>query len=76
MNINTLVEYAHLFGLNDPAGIEITIPRERYGGVPDPASKERTVKAMLRNHLNRILLHLKILTTRKTSVMKPSVHCH
>jgi penicillin-binding protein 2 len=55
MDVDTLVEYAHLFGLNDPAGIEITIPRERYGGVPDPASKEKTVKAMLRNHLNRIL---------------------
>ena len=55
MNIDTLAEYAHLFGLNDPAGIEIKIPRERFGGVPNPDSKSRTVKAMLRNHLNRIL---------------------
>jgi len=55
MNIDTLVEYAEMFGLNDPTGIEIQIPRERYGGVPDPASKSRMVKAMLRNHLNRIL---------------------
>ncbi|SMP49683.1 penicillin-binding transpeptidase domain-containing protein [Anoxynatronum buryatiense] len=55
MNIDTLVNYAHLFGLDDPTGIEIQIPRERFGGVPNPDTKARTVKAMLRNHLNRIM---------------------
>ena len=55
MNIETLVKYAEMFGLNDPAGIEIQIPRERFGGVPDPDSKARMTKAMLRNHLNRLL---------------------
>lgn len=55
MSIETLVKYAHLFGLNDATGIEIQIPRERFGGVPNPDSKARTVKAMLRNHLNRIM---------------------
>lgn len=58
MDIETLTKYAELFGLNDPTGIEITIPRERYGGVPEPASKSRMVKAMLRNHLNRVLTTL------------------
>jgi penicillin-binding protein 2 len=55
MDIDVLVKYAHLFGLNDPTGIEIQIPSERYGGVPNPDSKSRMVKAVLRNHLNRIL---------------------
>lgn len=55
MNIEILVKYATLFGLNDPTGIEIQVPRERRGGVPDPASKARTKKALLRNHLNRLL---------------------
>ncbi|SES74865.1 penicillin-binding protein 2 [Natronincola peptidivorans] len=53
MNMDILTDYTKMFGLNDRTGIEIDIPRERSGGVPSIENKTRTVKAMLRNHLNR-----------------------
>ncbi|RQD70623.1 MAG: penicillin-binding protein [Tindallia sp. MSAO_Bac2] len=55
MDVDTLIDYAVMFGLNDPTGIEIDRPREQRGGVPNPESKLRMTKAVLRNHLNRIL---------------------
>ncbi|SFH46029.1 penicillin-binding protein 2 [Tindallia magadiensis] len=55
MDVETLIDYAHMFGLNDATGIEIDRPREQRGGVPNPESKLRMTKAVLRNHLNRLL---------------------
>lgn len=55
MDVDTLIDYAVMFGLNDKTGIEIDRPREQSGGVPNPESKLRMTKAVLRNHLNRIL---------------------
>ncbi len=55
MDVDALINYSMMFGLNDETGIEIDRPREQTGGVPNPKSKLRMMKAILRNHLNRIL---------------------
>ena len=43
---------AKRYGLGDRTGLEIAIPRESKGTVPDPESKKKTLKALLRRHLN------------------------
>ncbi|SDK58143.1 penicillin-binding transpeptidase domain-containing protein [Natronincola ferrireducens] len=53
MNTDILTKYTKMFGLNDRTGIEIQVPRERSGGVPSIENKTRTIKAMLRRHLER-----------------------
>ncbi|ABR48450.1 penicillin-binding protein, transpeptidase [Alkaliphilus metalliredigens QYMF] len=53
MNMDILVDYTKKLGLDERTGIEIQVPRERSGGVPSIENKLRTVKVMLRNHLNR-----------------------
>ncbi len=53
MTPEILIDYTKKFGLNDRTGIEIDIPRERSGGVPSLERKLVTVKAMLKNYLNR-----------------------
>jgi len=55
MNVNRIIDYAKLFGLDDRTGIEIDIPREKSGGVPSLESKTRTIKALLSNYLKRQL---------------------
>ncbi|ABW19302.1 penicillin-binding transpeptidase domain-containing protein [Alkaliphilus oremlandii] len=55
MSPEILIDYTKRFGLNDRTGIEIDIPREKSGGVPSIERKMDTVKAMLRNYLNRQL---------------------
>lgn len=72
MTPEILIDYAKKFGLNDRTGIEIDIPRERAGGVPSVERKLATVKAMLRNYLNRQLteedLDLERLTPDEESI--------
>ncbi len=53
MDMDVLTDYTKKFGLNDKTGVEIEVPRERYGGVPSIENKIKTVKAMLKNHLRR-----------------------
>lgn len=48
MNVNKLLEYAKMFGLDEPTGIEIS---ENAYGVPNPQKKTAAVKTMLRNHI-------------------------
>ncbi len=55
MSPELLIDYTKRFGLNDRTGIEIDIPREKSGGVPSIEKKLETVKAMLKNYLNRQL---------------------
>lgn len=51
IDIQDITEMANKLGLNDKTGIEIDIPAEVSGGVPDPQSKLMVTKAMLRNYL-------------------------
>jgi len=53
MTPEILIDYTKRFGLDDPTGIEIDIPKEKSGGVPSIEKKTATIKAMLRNYLNR-----------------------
>lgn len=53
LEIEDIVETAKKLGLNDKTGIEINIPSEASGGVPDPKVKEQGIKNMLRNFLNK-----------------------
>lgn len=55
MDVTKIIDYAKRFGLNDPTGIEIDIPRERSGGVPSLEGKTRTIKALLNSYLRRQL---------------------
>ncbi len=43
---------AKRYGLGERTGLEIQIPREIKGTIPDPESKKKTLKALLRRHLN------------------------
>lgn len=42
---------AKRYGLSETTGLEIKIPKESKGIVPDPQSKNTTLKALLRRHL-------------------------
>ncbi|MDD7363681.1 MAG: penicillin-binding transpeptidase domain-containing protein [Peptoniphilus sp.] len=46
-----VAKMAKRFGLSERTGLEIKIPQEGKGTIPDPASKNRTLKALLSNHL-------------------------
>ena len=53
VNIEDIVEVSKKLGLNDKTGIEINIPSEVSGGVPDPQRKVINTKALLKSYLNR-----------------------
>lgn len=55
VEIDDILRLAQEFGLNDKTGIEINIPREASGGVPDPQVKIITIKRSLRRFLNNNL---------------------
>lgn len=46
-----VAEMAKRFGLSETSGLEIKIPKETEGIVPDPESKNKTLKALLARHL-------------------------
>jgi len=51
LGIEDIAEMAKKLGLNDKTGIEIDIPKEASGGVPNPQSKIMVTQALLRNYL-------------------------
>lgn len=53
LEIEDIVNMSKELGLNDRTGIEINIPREVSGGVPDPQRKLINTKYLLRQLLNR-----------------------
>lgn len=53
LDIEDIVDLSKKLGLNDRTGIEIKIPSETAGGVPNPQKKIIGTKAMLKNYLNR-----------------------
>lgn len=55
LEIEDIVELSKKLGLNDKTGIEIKVPSETAGGVPNPQKKVISTKAMLKNYLNRDL---------------------
>ncbi|MBU5455450.1 penicillin-binding transpeptidase domain-containing protein [Caproiciproducens sp. MSJ-32] len=52
VDIEDIANMSKKLGLNDKTGIEIDIPNEVAGGVPDPQRKIMTTKAMLKRYLN------------------------
>lgn len=46
-----IAQMAKRFGLSETTGLEIKIPKETKGIVPDPESKNTTLKALLARHL-------------------------
>ncbi len=52
VDIEDIANMSKKLGLNDKTGIEIDIPNEVAGGVPDPQRKMITTKAMLKRYLN------------------------
>lgn len=55
VEIEDIVDMSKKLGLNDKTGIEINVPAEVSGGVPDPQKKIITTKVLLRNMLNQDL---------------------
>ncbi|MDR7870275.1 MAG: penicillin-binding transpeptidase domain-containing protein [Tissierellaceae bacterium] len=53
ISIEDIAQMSKKLGLNDRTGIEINIPYEVSGGVPDPQRKVINTKAMLKSYLNR-----------------------
>lgn len=52
VTIYDIMRVANEFGLNDKTGIEINIPNEKYGGVPNPVNKALYSKRKIVNFLN------------------------
>ena len=52
VDIEDISNMSKKLGLNDKTGIEINIPREESGGVPDPQRKVMITKGMLKRDLN------------------------
>lgn len=52
IDIDDIAEISKQLGLNDKTGIEINIPREASGGVPNPQRKVSITKGMLKRFLN------------------------
>lgn len=57
VNIKDIVALSKEFGLNDKTGIEIDIPNESHGGVPDPAVKIASTKATLKRYLKQNIMN-------------------
>mgnify|MGYP001944918538 CR=1 FL=1 len=57
VDIEDIMALAKEFGLNDKTGIEIDIPSETHGGVPDPEIKIASTKAMLKRYLKRNIIN-------------------
>ncbi len=55
VEIDDILRLAQEFGLNDKTGIEINIPNEASGGVPNPQIKIISIKRSLRRFLNKNL---------------------
>ena len=55
VDIEDIVKISKEFGLNDKTGIEIDIPNESSGGVPDPERKITITKNILKNFLEQNL---------------------
>lgn len=53
IEIEDIVDISKKLGLNDKTGIEINIPREVSGGVPDPQRKIITTKYLLKQMLQK-----------------------
>ncbi|WP_353096644.1 penicillin-binding transpeptidase domain-containing protein [Tissierella praeacuta] len=53
LEIEDIVNLSKQLGLNDKTGIEINIPAETSGGVPNPQIKIITTKTLLRSYLKR-----------------------
>lgn len=53
VEIEDIVDLSKKLGLNDKTGIEIEIPREYSGGVPDPQRKIVLAKKRLEDYLNK-----------------------
>ncbi len=52
VNIEDIINMAERFGLDDPTGIEIDIPKEKSGGVPNIDTKVRNKERELRKYLD------------------------
>jgi len=55
IEIEDIVDISKKLGLNDKTGIEINVPAEVSGGVPDPQRKIITTKYLLKQLLNRTI---------------------
>lgn len=55
LEIEDIVETSKKLGLNDKTGIEINVPSEVSGGVPDPQRKIITTKYLLKQMLQRTI---------------------
>lgn len=55
LEIEHIVDMSKQLGLNDKTGIEINIPAELSGGVPNPQRKIINTKALLKRYLNNDL---------------------
>lgn len=53
VNIEDIVDLSKQLGLNDKTGIEINIPSEVHGGVPNPQRKILITKNILKSYLNK-----------------------
>lgn len=69
VEIEDIVKLSKQLGLNDKTGIEIDIPRETSGGVPDPQKKiiitKNSLKYYLKNNIKKYIKEDEILTEKE-----------
>ncbi|MBN2286030.1 MAG: penicillin-binding protein [Tissierellales bacterium] len=53
VDLQDILSIAEQLGLNQKTGIEINIPNEASGGIPDPKMKISNIKYFLRNYLDK-----------------------
>lgn len=57
VEIEDIIDLSKQLGMNDKTGIEINIPSETSGGVPEPYKKILATKNLLKNYLTREIQH-------------------
>lgn len=59
VTVDDIEHMAHLFGLDQPTGIEINVPREVSGTIPSTSGKLAVSRTILRKYLEQNLLNYK-----------------
>lgn len=68
LQIEDVEKAAMDFGLNQATGIEVRMPQEASGQIPDPVGKQNAVRAMMKNYLEENLEDYVLPETQKTDL--------
>lgn len=70
LNIEDIEQTTKDFGLNQATGIEIRVPEEAAGAIPDPVAKVATIRALMRSYLEEHLRDFEKPDVKKTNAVR------